>query len=357
MADLFDETPETPISVFAMRRSSNSPSQPSLSDSLPKLPPPPSPVSPSPPQAQPVLDEVPSNPPPQTQRTEDHRPKPVREIRQPRRMQVMKQKDLIKLSLNRLQTNIESRFQELTEIIESLKPQSEPHGAVLTNDRIMRGIQSAIVASEEKDRILREKQMVIGSMNYSLTEREERANLRKQLSAVMEDLAAEMARFTDADNDYEFRVKEIKRLKTELAELSTRTRLLGTRLRNQIDNEIIRVKKDFEESQKSGSLKIGQFNQEIKEMREKTTQFLHENERMLLSVPKVTESDLDRAKGQLSDKLKEILRDIVTGVNEMMGGALEQGKSYSGEMVTNAMRTALQRVAEHVLNEEEDEDD
>jgi hypothetical protein len=118
------------------------------------------------------------------------------------------------------------------------------------------------------------------------------------------------------------------------------------------------MKRDIEEARKSSTLKIEQFNQEIKDMKEKTTQFLHENEKMMLSVPKVTEADLDRANKEMCEKLKEILMGMVNGVNEMLSGGLEQEKNYSGWLVVEAMRTALQRVAEqHVLGGDEEEED
>jgi hypothetical protein len=356
MSDLFGDTDDTSDSLFAP--GGGQPSRPSISEpdsGLPQLPiskpsPPPPPSLPSPSPAQPPSEAPPPLPPAAAAEPKPEAP------RAPRRVQVVKTKDLVKRSLNHLQRDVTRRFDEVTEIIESLKSSDPPRGAVLSNDRIMRDIQSAVAAADDKDRMLRQKQLVIESMSSSLTEREERANLRKQLAITMEDIAAEIARFADADQEFEFKSKEVDRLKLELAQSATRAESGEARLRGQIEREMARLKRDFEEEEKASDLRVQQLKEELKILSEQLKQFTTENQKLALRVPKATQADLERTKAAIQGKLKVLVQQMTVGVNQMITESLDLAKSYGGKVVQSAMKNALQTQALAILNPSDDED-
>jgi hypothetical protein len=267
----------------------------------------------------------------------------------------VKTKDLVKRSLNHLQRDITQRFDEITEIIESLKVSDSARGAVLSNDRIMRDIQAAVAAADEKDRLLRQKQLVIESMSSSITEREERANLRRQLAITMEDIAAEVARFADADQDYEFKSKEVERLRTELSQSATRGEHGEVRLRGQIEREIARLKRDFEEEDKASDLRVKQLKEELKTLTEQLKQFTTENQKLALRVPKATPADLEKLKAAVKKKLTGIVDQIAVGVNQMIKDSINLSRNYNGAAVASAMQGALRAQAEAILNPSDDE--
>jgi hypothetical protein len=271
----------------------------------------------------------------------------------------VKAKDLVKRSLNRLQRDIAQRFDEISEVVESLKPADAPTGAVLTNDKIMREIQAAVAASEDKDRILKQKQLVIESMSYSLNEREERASLRKQLAVMQEDIAAEIARFTDADNEYEFKIKEVERLTNDLAQSASRSEHGEARLRLQIEREMAKQKRDFEEEQKASDVKVQQLRQELNTMKQQLRDFSVENQKLARSVPKVTEADLHKIDAKVKEQLRDVVNKLALGVNKMIAASLKVERMYGGGVVRSAMKTALTTQAQEVLrgggDDEEDE--
>ena len=353
MADLFDDGPDDQVSLF--NQGSHAPaSTPAPAQDAPP-PPPPRDAAPPPPPAAVSAPEPAPAPAPAPEPAKPVQPAPAEqpaeeEPRAPKRVRLAKPEDLVKRALNHLQRDITERFDELTEIIESLKPTDQPRGAVLPTDEILRRIQTEIKASEEKDRTLRQKQLAIDSMNYSLAEREERANLRKRVSMTMEELAAEVARFADADNDYEFKMKEIERLKAELAQSETRNDQSVSRLRNMSEKEVAKLKRDFENEQRDGNLKIQQWSEEAKQMKEQLTQYIKENQKLELMRPKTTEGDMRNFEEQVKNKMKDVIRTIAQGVSAMIEENLEQGKEYDGEQVCGAVKAALQTVAEEILS-------
>ena len=348
MADLFADGPDDQVSLF---------SQPTAAASIQKDEPPPPPQKPAAPAPAPAATPAPAPAPAQpveppkvetpaaTEAPVEEEPRPA-----PKRVRLAKPEDLVKRALNQLQRDITERFDELTEIIEGLKPTDQPRGAVLPTDEIMRRIQTEIKASEDKDRTLRQKQLAIESMNYSLAEREERANLRKQVARTMEELAAEEARFADADNDYEFKMKEIERLKGELAQSETRNDQSVSRLRNMSEKEVAKMKRDFENAQRDADLKIQQWTEEGKQMKEQLLQYLKENEKLELMKPKTTEADMRSFEEQVKQKMKGVIVQIAQGVSSLIEQNLADGSEYDGGQVCGAVRAALQQVAEDVLS-------
>jgi hypothetical protein len=226
----------------------------------------------------------------------------------------------------------------------------------------MREIQAAVAASEDKDRILKQKQLVIESMSYSLNEREERASLRKQLAVTQEDIAAEIARFTDADNEYEFKIKEIERLKSDLAQSASRAEHSEARLRLQIEREMAKQKRDFDEEQKVSDVKVQQLRNELSTMKQQLKDFSIENQKLARSVPKVTEAELQAMNAKVKNQLKDVVNKLAVGVNKMITASLKVERKYRGGLVRSAMKTALHSQAQEVLSgdnddEEEYEDD
>jgi hypothetical protein len=219
----------------------------------------------------------------------------------------------------------------------------------------MRDIQAAVAAADEKDRLLRQKQLVIESMSSSLAEREERANLRRQLAITMEDIAAEVARFADADQDFEFKSKELERLRVELSQSATRADQGEVRLKAQIEREMARAKRDFDEEEKASDLRVQQLKEELKTLSEQVKQFTAENAKLALRVPKATPADLEKLKAAVKVRLTGVVKQMVVGVNQMINESINTSRKYSGAVVASAMRGALQAQAEAILNPSDDE--
>lgn len=350
MDDLFGDSNDDQASLFNGQAAPPSPSRSNpvgdgAASGLPTISRTPPAVSPEPAVAPPVQERIKTV----QKQVEVEQPREVHA--QPVRVQVVKSKDLVKRALNHLQRDIGQRFDELTEIIESLKPAEQPQGAVLPTDKIMREIEAAVSASEAKDRVIRQKQLAIESMSYSIAEREERTTLRKDISELMEEIAAEGARFADAENDFSFKEQEIERLKTELVQAASKNEQAEQRLRTQVERDIAKAKRDLENERKDSAVRIEQMRQEVKTMTKQTGQLGAENQKLSKMIPKTTQADVDSFQAQTIEKLKGVIRKLVTDVNDMITDNLDTENEYGGDVVCNAMKQALQRTAEVILDQ------
>ncbi|KAH0790150.1 peptidoglycan DD-metalloendopeptidase family protein [Histomonas meleagridis] len=356
MADLFDESPSEPTTLFgamsSLRQKKNEPKKeenvlpPIPQDNIPKENSPPPTPEPQP---------TPETPPSNNQEVSPKASKPKTKS-SPKIKKVViqkntqKPKDNVRRSIAHLQQNLNRRFDELFQIINKLTPTEMPQGAVLTNDNIMRQIQSAVDDSKKKDQILIQKQEQIDQMTDTLSEHEERTQLRKRISSISEDIAAEAARFTDAQAELDFLSQQIERAKSELALLTTRTTQNETRMKSQYEKEISKFKSDVEQLKNDSEKAITTSKETSNLMNKKIVELRKENDRLKKSEPKVTEEEIDDFQDQIKEKLKEIVGAIAKGTYALIEKKIDSEEKYSGTFVQDTMKEALQEEASNVID-------
>lgn len=355
MADLFgDEASEEAPSLFGGTTPAVSKSAEEEAISLPHLTP---------------TNVVPIEPPKPTQEAPKKEAHP--EKKEPKQKLVKKvipkqqpsapapiQIDYIKRAINNLQTEIGQKFSELEDVVKEIQSISQPvKGATHNSDKTLREIQNLVTQSDEKDRQLREKQNIIASLGAALEETEERAQLRKKISQMTEEIAAETARFNDAQSDYDFLENQIERLKTELENKKNLREEKTKQVRAQSEYGLLEKKQAIERLRKIQNEKVKQWEEEkqilieqIPQMKAATEQLRQEKQ----SVPQ-QEQQLVQARNAIKNELRNTIQKMVAEVFKMLGQNIDQEEDYTGQQVVGAVKKSLSIVADNILGGDDDE--
>lgn len=285
--------------------------------------------------------------------------------------------DIAKRTLNHIQLQITEGFNELFSIVEGLsenskssKPQNlqkakeesnarnvmKPE-ATLSNDDILFKLQEAISDSLDKDRTLQMKQISIKNMTttFTLSEQEEKTQLRKKIADLMETIAAETANTADAQSEHEFRAQEISRLHIELENIPKTYAATEKKLREELNVEIRTAQEEYERVRRSCDLRIKEAEEKVRSINQ---QIILEGTKMA-QIP--TQADLRRAVERSKQELKDVVENYGNTFLAVLSPYLSKNKTYSGANVRQAVMIALKKAMNKVLNpdqkDDEDEDE
>lgn len=354
MGDLFDNEGDASVSLFSTLSAMSKQQQQSDSHaSVPEVPP-----LPESPHIEPAPEPEPK-PAPETSAaaardapTADVVPAPRAQRAKvaPRSSVSHRPNDNVRRTISHIQQNINQRFDELFNIVESLAPKEYSQGVVLTNENILKRIQKEVNDSKQKDELLMKMQKDIDGMTDSVAEKEERNQLRKKIAEISEEIAAEIERFTEAQNDYDFSNSQIERNKSEFEQTESRNTFNEQRMRTQYNREIEKLKNEVEQLRSNLNNNIVKFGEEKEKLNKQIITLKKENEKMELQTPKVSQKDLEIFQKTVTDKLKDIVQSIIIDTYNTLNESINKEKKYTGKVIQTATKRALQNEASSYLN-------
>ena len=287
--------------------------------------------------------------------------------------------DIAKRTLNHIQNEITEQFAELFTTVESLMnaqkqppslqasipaPSIQPSYKAkfeakkqrqLNNDEILIKLQEAISDSLDKDKVLQDEQISIKKMvsTLTLTEEEEKSQLRKKIADLMETIAAEAANTADSQSEHEFRANEISRLHIELENVPKHYSSIEGKLRAERDEEVNAARAEYEKIRYSCDERIKQAKDKVRFINQ---QIILEGSKM---ANMATEKDLRRAVEESKNQLKDIIKNVALSVKYFVDDKVSKDKKYGGTTVRKIAMIALKRAMNRILNpgaEEENEE-
>lgn len=280
--------------------------------------------------------------------------------------------DIAKRTLNHIQNEITEQFAELFTTVESImSAQKQPASfptltssatsniqtsykskfdarpqRQLTNDEILIKLQEAISDSLDKDKVLQDEQVSIKKMvsTLTLTEEEEKSQLRKKIADLMETIAAEAANTADSQSEHEFRANEISRLHIELENVPKHYSSIEGKLRAERDEEVKIAREEYETVRQSCEERIRQAKDKVRFFNQ---QIILEGSKM---ANMATEKDLRRAVQESKNQLKDIVKNVAVSVKDFVDNKVSKDKKYGGTTVRKVAMIALKRAMNQILN-------
>ncbi|KAK8887823.1 hypothetical protein M9Y10_038880 [Tritrichomonas musculus] len=286
--------------------------------------------------------------------------------------------DIAKRTLNHIQNEITEQFAEIFTTVEGLinsqKQPTSPQQLTptassnilpsykskfdvnkqrpLSNDEILIKLQEAISDSLDKDRVLQVKQVSIKKMEstLTLTEEEEKSQLRKKVADLMETIAAESANTADSQSEHEFRASEISRLRIELENVPKHYASIEGKLRTERDEEVKVARDEYEKVRYSCENRIRQAKDKVRFFNE---QIILEGSKM---ANMATEKDLRRAVQDSKNQLKDVVKNVALTVKDFVDNKVSKDKKYSGTVVRKVAMIALKKAMNRILNPDAEEE-
>lgn len=256
-----------------------------------------------------------------------------------------------------LQRELQLKFDEMALMLKGLRPkQFRPGMVTVPNHKLLYMLQCAVSASAEKDERLAELQTKIDRLGDTVVEERERLEMKQHMEHISELLVNEAQAEIDLDSKIMALRKRVRELK-ETVGMGVDVEEREAQMRREHQEAMRIAREEGEKEMQRHQAKIQEVAQARDTMVERMVKFVDENPNFNVDKEMLKgEEELRLARKEVNGKLKMTLRELVRRVYGLLSENIEDETKYPGEMALTAIKTALQRSANAVVNGSDDDE-
>lgn len=272
--------------------------------------------------------------------------------------------------LESIRNEMQSKFNELTQMIASLRrTQAMQSNIPLMSDILVSSIQRLLKENQNKDQQIAEKKQLLDILNARQSDTRERDALRIKLAELGSKLSAQRSKTREKNQEQEELSRKIVELQTELSLKKVNAESSFAELRAQLNEDKQRQIDELTKQRDEINANAKKVSDELQAVKAEFEKTLNENKRLKEMTSKDKTKELEQLQKNLPLVVSNVVKGMIAGVYKMVVANFNEDYEYDGEAIKKAVRVAMQRQANNLLNtmeqdlqadddeEEEEEDD
>ena len=260
--------------------------------------------------------------------------------------------------LESIRNEMQSKFIELSQMIASLRRTLATQSSIpLMSDILISSIQRLLKENQYKDQQIAEKKQLLDILNARQSDTRERDALRIKLAELGTKLSAQRQKTREKNEEQEALSKKIMELQSELSSKKVNAEVSLNELRQQLNEDkkqqIDQLYKQRDELN-ANAKRVSDELQAVKAEFEKT---LNENKRLKEMTSKDKTKELEELQKKAPAVINNAVKGMISGVFRMVQANFLEDNAYDGESIKKAIRLAMQRQANTMLTEMEQDAD
>ena len=242
------------------------------------------------------------------------------------------------------------RFSKLESLIKSLDIQQANRSELTLPDYVLReSVAQVVRASINKEKELRQKELLIEALNIETTSTFEKEEILKQMEFKEDEIKAELKRTDDAQAQIEELQQKIaslqEEIKNELEETEKKCNEMEAKNYEDIMNEAnesYKLQEPFLEKLKEANMQKINMNAQLRPMQE-------ENETLKAGINMDDFEEVMKIRKQAPKVLRNAIETVRDNSIQTLLSAFRPLKDYTGSQIGNAVKNVLQKEAKKVL--------
>jgi predicted nucleic acid-binding Zn-ribbon protein len=265
--------------------------------------------------------------------------------------------------LESIRNEMQARFGELSQMIASLRrTQAVQSNVALTSDVLVSSVQRLLKENQAKDQLIAEKQQLIDLLNERHTDTRERDAMRIQLAELGSKLSAQRGLTREKMEQQKALNSQIEELQAQIVKAKVDAESRLAILHEQLEAEKKKQADELEQARRRLELNVKQAEEEVGKVREQFERVLAENKTLKSQTARDVSGELKKMQEAVPGLVQRTVKQIVSGVYEMIQDNFDEESDYDGQSVMKAISTALQAQGKEMLEqidpqEDEEEDD
>ncbi|OHS94491.1 hypothetical protein TRFO_11118 [Tritrichomonas foetus] len=252
--------------------------------------------------------------------------------------------------LESIRNEMQSKFNELTQMIASLRrTQATQSNIPLASDILVSSVQRLLRENQIKDQQIAEKKQLLDILNARQSDTRERDALRIQLAELGSKLSAQRQQTRVKNDEQEELSKKIQDLQAEFSLKKVKAESSLNELRRQLDDDKMKQIDELNKQRQEITLNAQKADEELAKVREEFERTLAENKRLKEMKSKDKTQELKNLEKKLPTVMAQAVKGMITGVYGIISANFDEDTDYDGEVIKKAIRTAMQRKANQML--------
>lgn len=261
--------------------------------------------------------------------------------------------------LQSIHNEMETKFNELSQMIASLRRSRTSQGSnlPLSSDVLVSSVQRLLRENQLKDQLIAEKQQLIDILNERHSDTRERDDLRVQLADLGSRLSSQR-QITRAKTEKQDELNhEIEELQARLVRVKKESEDRLSTLQQRLDEEKQKQLDDLDEQRKKVEANAKAAEEEVEKVREQFEQTLSENKVLKAQASRDITGELNKLKEQMPQLVMKTVKQMVQGVYGIVTSIFDEDDDYDGITVAKQIKRALEKQAGKMLNQIDPQDD
>lgn len=260
--------------------------------------------------------------------------------------------------LESIRTEMQSRFNELSQMIASLRrTQAVQNNVALTSDVLVSSVQRLLKENQAKDQLIAEKQQLIDLLNERHTDTRERDAMRIQLAELGSKLSAQRHLTRQKMDQQKELNAQIEELQGQIVKAKVEAESRMAILHQQLEAEKAKQADELEQARKSLEWNVKSAEEEVAKIRAQFEKALAENKALKSQTSRDVSAELKKMQDAVPGIIQRTVKQMVAGVYQMIQENFDEDTDYDGQAVMKAIRTALQAQATEMLEEIDPQDE
>ena len=275
-------------------------------------------------------------------------------------------KPMYEAQLESIRKEMQEKFTELTQMMASLRrTQLVQNNIALTSDVLVSSVQRLLRENQAKDQLIAEKQQLIDLLNERHTDTRERDAMRVQLTELGSKLAAQRQLTKEKTEQQKDLNSQIEELQKQIVRAKGDAESRLATLHHQLEAEKQQQAEELEQSRRQLQYNLRTAEDEVSKIREQFERALAQNKSLSSESKKDYTAELNALKSKVPLLIQNTVKKMVSGVYEMIEDTFDEDSEYDGAAIMKAVKLALQKQANDMVeeidpgddNEEEDEEE
>jgi predicted nucleic acid-binding Zn-ribbon protein len=211
--------------------------------------------------------------------------------------------------------------------------------------------------NQAKDQLIAEKQQLIDLLNERHTDTRERDAMRIQLAELGSKLSAQRHLTREKMDQQKALNGQIEELQAQIVKAKVDAESRLAILHQQLEAEKQKQADELEQARKRLEWNVKQAEEEVAQIRSQFEKALSENKALKSQTSRDVSAELKKMQDAVPGVIERTVKQMVSGVYEMIQDNFEEDTDYDGQAVMNAIRTALRVQAGKMLEQIDPQDD
>ncbi|KAH0793625.1 hypothetical protein GPJ56_002458 [Histomonas meleagridis] len=260
--------------------------------------------------------------------------------------------------LESIRNEMQAKFTELSQMIASLRRTQVGYSNIpLSSDILVSSVQRLLHENQVKDVLISEKQELINLLRERHSDTRERDALRIQLAELSSKLSAQRQLTQQKRDQKEKLNKQIEELREQIekAKIDSEKRL--SELNLQLEEEKQKQFQELEQQRKQLEWNAKNAEEEVNKIKAEYQRALDENKMLKQKASKDMSKELEKMKKAMPVLMQRTIKQMVSGVYQMIRDNFDEETEYDGLTVMKAIRNALQAQTNEMLEQIDPQDD
>ena len=253
--------------------------------------------------------------------------------------------------LESIRNEMQSKFTELTQMIASLRRTLASQSNIpLASDILVSSVQRLLKENQIKDQQIAEKKQLLDILSTRQSDTRERDSLRIQLAELGSKLSEQRKITREKNEEQETLSKKIQDLQAELSIKKVNAESSINELRLKLDEDKNKQIAELNEQRKEVAMNAQKAEEEYNNAKTEYEKAVEENKRLREMTSKDKTKQLKSLEKKLPLVMSQAVKGMIAGVYRLISNNFDEDEEYDAETIRKAIRAAMQRQANAMLN-------